>query len=203
MLQVTYIKANRAEVLKRLAKKNFSQSSLVDTIIAHDDERKKLQYELDEIQSKINSTSKEIGQLMAKGKKGQAEEKKLEVATLKTFLQPVSEKLSAVEKNLQDDLVKLPNLPHHSVPEGKTPEENEILREGGAKPALYKGAIPHWDLAKKYDLINFELGNKVTGAGFPFYKNKGAKLQRALIQYFLEGKTAAGYTEYEPPLMVN
>ena len=203
MLQVTYIKANREEVLKRLAKKNFSESSLVDTIIAHDDERKKLQYELDEIQSKINSASKEIGQLMAKGEKGQAEEKKLEVATLKTFLQPVSEKLSAVEKNLQDDLVKLPNLPHHSVPEGKTPEENEVVREGGAKPSLYKGATPHWDLAKKYDLINFELGNKVTGAGFPFYKNKGAKLQRALIQYFLDFNTAAGYTEYEPPLMVN
>ena len=203
MLQVTYIKANREEVLKRLAKKNFSESSLVDTIIAHDDERKKLQYELDEIQSKINSASKEIGQLMAKGEKGQAEEKKLEVATLKTFLQPVSEKLSAVEKNLQEDLVKLPNLPHHSVPEGKTPEENEVVREGGAKPSLYKGATPHWDLAKKYDLINFELGNKVTGAGFPFYKNKGAKLQRALIQYFLDFNTAAGYTEYEPPLMVN
>jgi seryl-tRNA synthetase len=203
MLQVTYIKANREEVLKRLAKKNFSESSLVDTIIAHDDERKKLQYELDEIQSKINSASKEIGQLMAKGEKGQAEEKKLEVATLKTFLQPVSEKLSAVEKNLQDDLVKLPNLPHHSVPEGKTPEENEVVREGGAKPSLYKGATPHWDLAKKYDLINFELGNKVTGAGFPFYKNKGAKLQRALIQYFLDFNTAGGYTEYEPPLMVN
>ena len=129
--------------------------------------------------------------------------KKQEVGVLKTSLQPVSEKLSEVEKNLQENLIKLPNLPHASVPEGKTPEENEIVREGGQKPSLYKGAVPNWDLAKKYDLINFDLGNKVTGAGFPFYKNKGAKLQRALIQYFLDYNTAAGYTEYEPPFMVN
>ena len=203
MLQVNYIKANRAEVVGRLAKKNFLESSLVDKIIAADDERKKLQYELDEIQSKINSASKEIGQLMARGEKGLAEEKKLEVASFKNFLQPVSEKLVAVEKDLYDDLVKIPNLPHPSVPEGKTPEENEIVREGGQKPELYDGAAPHWDLVKKYDLINFDLGNKVTGSGFPFYKNKGAKLQRALIQYFLDYNTAAGYTEYEPPLMVN
>ena len=203
MLQVNYIKANREEVLNRLAKKNFLDSSLVDKIISHDDERRKLQYELDEIQAKINSASKEIGQLMATGKKEMAEEKKREVATLKTFLLPVSEKLIIVEKNLLDDLIKLPNLPHTSVPLGKTPEENEIVRTGGQIPVLYEGAIPHWDLAKKYDLINFELGNKVTGAGFPFYKNKGAKLQRSLIQYFLDYNTAAGYTEYEPPLMVN
>lgn len=203
MLQVNYIKANRKEVLSRLAKKNFLDSSLVDTIISHDDERRKLQYELDEIQAKINSASKEIGQLMATGNKEMAEEKKREVATLKTFLLPVSEKLTIVEKNLLDDLIKLPNLPHTSVPLGKTPEENEIVRTGGQIPMLYEGAIPHWDLAKKYDLINFELGNKVTGAGFPFYKNKGAKLQRSLIQYFLDYNTAAGYTEYEPPLMVN
>ncbi len=203
MLQVNYIKANREEVLSRLAKKKFLETHLVDTIIAHDDERKKLQYELDEIQSKINTASKEIGQLMAKGEKEKAEEKKIEVSTLKNFLQPVNEKLVAVEKNLHDDLIKLPNLPHASVPEGKTPEENEVVREGGKKPQLEKGAVPHWDLAKKYDLINFELGNKVTGSGFPFYKNKGAKLQRALIQYFLDFNTAAGYTEYEPPLMVN
>jgi seryl-tRNA synthetase len=125
------------------------------------------------------------------------------VASFKAALQPINEKLSAVEKNLHDSLIKLPNLPHSSVPEGRTPEENEIVREGGQKPVLPKNAVPHWDLAKKYDLINFETGNKVTGAGFPFYKNKGAKLQRALIQYFLDYNTAAGYTEYEPPFMVN
>jgi len=203
MLQVNFIKTNREEVLKGLAKKYFSETSLVDSVISLDDERKKLQFELDERQSKINTFSKEIGQLMAKGEKRLAEEKKLEVASLKGLLQPVSEQLTLVEKSLQEDLIKLPNLPHTSVPEGKTPEENEIVREGGEKPALPKGALAHWDLAKKYDLINFEIGNKVVGSGFPFYKNKGAKLQRALIQYFLDFNTEAGYTEYEPPFMVN
>lgn len=203
MLQVNFIKANKDEVLKGLAKKHFKETSLVDKIISLDDERKKLQFELDEVQSKINITSKEIGQLMATGKKEAADEKKQEVANLKISLQPINEKLTFVEKSLHDDLIKLPNLPHASVPEGQTPEENEIVREGGEKPKLYAGAVPHWDLAKKYDLINFELGNKVTGAGFPFYKNKGAKLQRSLIQYFLDYNTAAGYMEYEPPFMVN
>src|SRR6185437_6958120 len=203
MLQVNFIRANREATLKGLAKKHFGKISLIDKIIAFDDERKKLQFELDERQSKINAFSKEIGQLMAKGEKRLAEEKKLEVASLKSFLQPVNEKLLEVEKTLNDSLVKLPNLPHSSVPEGKTPDENEVVREGGQKPTLSKNAVPHWDLAKKYDLIHFDLGNKVTGAGFPFYKNKGAKLQRSLIQYFLDFNTAAGYTEYEPPFMVN
>lgn len=203
MLQVNFIKANREAVLKGLAKKHFSEVTLVDEIIFLDDERKKLQFELDERQSKINALSKEIGQLMSTGEKRLAEEKKLEVASLKGFLEPVSEKLNAVENSLHLHLIKLPNLPHASVPEGKTPEENEIVREGGEKPTLPLNALPHWDLAKKYDLINFELGNKVTGAGFPFYKNQGAKLQRALIQYFLNFNTAEGYMEYEPPFMVN
>lgn len=203
MLQVNYIKANREATIKGLKKKHFPDTSLVDTIISLDEERKKLQFEMDERQSKINAFSKEIGQLIAKGEKRLAEEKKLEVASLKGFLQPVNEQLNLVEKSLNDNLIKLPNLPHASVPEGKTPEENEIVREGGQRPNLYERAAPHWDLAKKYDLINFDLGNKVTGAGFPFYKNKGAKLQRSLIQYFLDYNTAAGYTEYEPPFMVN
>ncbi|HEV2831159.1 MAG TPA: serine--tRNA ligase [Hanamia sp.] len=203
MLQVNYLKAHKEEVIQRLKVKNFIETSIVDTIIAHDDERKKLQFELDELQSKINAASKEIGKLMGSGKKELAEEKKLEVAAFKSLLQPVSEKLSAIEKDIYEDLVKLPNLPHVSVPIGKTPDENEIVRGGGQKPELFDGAVPHWDLAKKYDLINFELGNKVTGAGFPFYKNQGAKLQRSLIQYFLDYNTSAGYEEYEPPFMVN
>ncbi|MEO6135988.1 MAG: serine--tRNA ligase [Ginsengibacter sp.] len=203
MLQVNYLKANRDEVIERLKVKNFSELSLIDIIIAGDDERKKLQFELDETQSKINATSKEIGQLMATGKKELAEEKKQEVSRLKSLLQPVNDQLVLLEKKLHDDIIRLPNLPHASVPLGKTPEENEVVREGGEKPALYSNAVPHWDLAKKYDLINFELGNKVTGAGFPFYKNMGAKLQRSLIQYFLDYNTNAGYTEYEPPFMVN
>ena len=203
MLQVNFIKKNKEEVLERLAVKNFSQVSLVDRVIELDDERKKIQFEFDETQSKINAASREIGQLMAAGKKDLAEEKKREVGNLKSLLQPISEKLSGIEENLRSELIKIPNLPHASVPKGKTPEENEVVREGGEKPLLGKEAVPHWDLAKKYDLINFELGNKVTGSGFPFYKSKGAKLQRALIQYFLDYNTGEGYTEYQPPLMVN
>ena len=173
-------------------------------IVALDDERKKLQFEFDETQSKINiASSREIGQLMANGDKEAAEKRKEVVATLKSSLQPINTKLAEIEKQLQDEIIKLPNLPHSSVPAGKTPEENIVVREGGNKPALFEGAVPHWELAKKYDLINFELGNKITGSGFPVYKNKGAKLQRALIQYFLDYNTAAGYTEYLPPFMVN
>lgn len=203
MLQVNIIRINKEEIIRRLAVKNFTNTALINQIIELDDERKKLQFQFDETQSKINVASKQIGQLMASGKKELAEEKKLEVGNLKSALQPIGEKLSVIEKNLHDEIIKLPNLPHASVPKGKTPEENEIVREGGEKPLLDKEAMPHWDLAKKYDLINFELGNKVTGSGFPFYKNKGAKLQRALIQYFLDYNIAAGYTEYQPPLMVN
>ncbi len=203
MLQVAFIRNNPALVRERLAIRNFKELDLVDTIVALDDERKKLQFEYDETQSKINAASKEIGQLMGKGEKGEAEKRKEDVAALKILLQPITSKLAEIEKTLHDEIIKLPNLPHTSVPEGKTPEENVVVREGGTKPELFSGAVPHWDLAKKYDLINFELGNKLTGSGFPVYKNKGAKLQRALIQYFLDYNTAAGYTEYLPPFMVN
>jgi len=203
MLQVAFIRNNTELVKERLVLKNFKDIDIVNHVIELDDARKKFQFDFDETQSKINAASKEIGQLMATGKKELAEEKKLEVGNLKSALQPISEKLSGIEKELHDELIKLPNLPHVSVPKGKTPEENEVVREGGQKPALDKEAVPHWDLAKKYDLINFELGNKVTGSGFPFYKNKGAKLQRAMIQYFLDYNTGQGYTEYQPPLMVN
>jgi len=203
MLQVAFIRNNPALVKERLAIRNFKELNLVDSIISLDDKRKKLQFEFDETQAQINSASKEIGQLMAKGEKDSAEEKKQQVATLKSSLQPINSKLTEIEKTLHDELIKLPNLPHSSVPAGKTPEENVVVREGGNKPELFSGAVPHWELAKKYDLINFELGNKLTGSGFPVYKNKGAKLQRALIQYFLDYNTAAGYTEYLPPLIVN
>ena len=203
MLQVAFIRNNPELVKERLGIRNFKESDLVDTIISLDDERKKLQFEFDETQSKLNSAAKEIGQLMAKGDKDAAEKNKENVASLKSSLQPITAKLAEVEKTLHEELVKLPNLPHTSVPAGKTPEENVVVREGSNKPRLLPGALPHWDLAKKYDLINFELGNKITGSGFPVYKNKGAKLQRALIQYFLDYNTAAGYTEYLPPFMVN
>ena len=203
MLQVAYIRNNKEEVKQRLAVKNFAELNLVDEILSLDEERKKLQLEFDNTQAKVNSTSKEIGQLMAKRQKEEAENRKKEVATLKSSLQPISDRLAIVEKQLQDVLVKLPNLPSDKVPPGKTPADNIVVRAGGTEPKLSADALPHWDLIKKYDIVDFETGAKITGSGFPLYKGKGAKLQRALIQYFLDFNTAAGYTEYLPPFMVN
>lgn len=203
MLDVKYIKDNKELVKERLAIKNFKELNLVDEIIELDAQRKKLQSESDATQSKINLTSKEIGQLMAKKENATAEERKQEVALLKSSLQPISAELDKIEKQLSETLLKLPNLPSEKVPAGKTPEDNIVVREVGGKLQLPANALPHWDLAKKYNLIDFELGNKITGSGFPVYINKGAKLQRALVQYFLDYNTAAGYTEYQPPLMVN
>lgn len=203
MLSAGFIRENESLVKERLLIKNFKQIDLVDSIIELDLQRKKTQFNIDEVQSKLNTSSKEIGQLIGKGEKAAAEKKKDEVAELKIALSPLSQNLLETEKKLQDQLLQLPNLPHSSVPKGTSPEENEIVREGGIIPELPIGSVPHWDLAKKYDLINFDLGNKITGSGFPVYKNKGAKLQRALIQYFLDYNTAAGYVEYQPPLMVN
>ena len=203
MLQVAFIRQNVDFVKERLGVRNFKDPGLVDTIVGLDDQRKKLQLESDTTQSRINTLSKEIGQLMAKGQKPEAEEKKQEVAGLKSVLAPIAERLAAVESELEATIIRLPNLPAALVPKGTSPEENVTIREGGSKPALPAGAQAHWDLAKKYNLIDFELGNKVTGSGFPVYINKGARLQRALIQYFLDYNTAAGYTEYQPPIMVN
>jgi seryl-tRNA synthetase len=201
MLQVNFIRQNTELVKQRLAVKNFKQLELVDELIKWDDKRKGYQLELDELQAKINAFSKEIGQLMAKGQKDEAEKKKADVANWKQQQNP--EKLTEAEKNIESILYLLPNLPAEIVPVGKTPEDNLVVRKGGSKPNLHAGAVPHWDLAKKYNLIDFELGNKITGSGFPVYINKGAKLQRALIQFFLDYNTAAGYIEYQPPLMVN
>ncbi len=203
MLQVSVLRANPEEVKKRLTVKHFKQPELVDTIIGLDDERKKLQLDFDTIQARLNTASKEIGKLMGQGNKEAAETMKAEVAGLKTSLDPIKEQMVVVEQTLLDTLLQLPNLPTAEVPEGRTPEENIVVREGGVKPTLHAGAQPHWDLTKKYNLIDFELGNKITGSGFPVYIGKGAKLQRALIQYFLDFNTAAGYTEYLPPFMVN
>ncbi len=203
MLQVSVLRANPEEVKKRLAVKHFKQPELVDTIIGLDDERKKLQLDFDNTQAKINAASKEIGKLMAQGNKEAAETMKSEVAGLKNNLDPIKSQMVTIEQTLLDTLLQLPNLPTAEVPEGRSPEENVVVREGGIKPALQEGAQPHWDLTKKYNLIDFELGNKITGSGFPVYIGKGAKLQRALIQYFLDFNTAAGYTEYLPPFMVN
>jgi seryl-tRNA synthetase len=203
MLQVSVLRAAPEEVKQKLAKKNFKDLQLVDTIVQLDDDRKKLQASFDDTQAKVNAASKEIGMLMGKGDKDGAEVLKQNVATWKQTLEPLKEQMAVVEKQLADALVQLPNLPAAEVPEGKTPEENITVRTGGVIPTLGPDAVPHWDLTKKYNLIDFELGNKITGSGFPVYIGKGAKLQRALIQYFLDFNTAAGYTEYLPPFMVN
>ena len=204
MLQVNVLRQKPDWVKERLAVKNFNQPQLVDEIIALDDERKKLQAEYDNAQSKINSASKDIGKLMGQGKKDEAETLKAEVATHKTQVAALNTQMTEVEKSLHDKLVTLPNLPSALVPPGKTPEDNVVVRSGGDDDIqLYAGAVPHWDLIQTYDLVDFETGSKVTGRGFPFYKGRGAKLQRAMIQYFLDFNTAAGYTEFIPPFMVN
>lgn len=203
MLQLATLRNNTELVKERLAIKNFKEVYLVDEIISLDDKRKKLIFQFDETKSKINAASKQIGLLIGKGQKEEAETKKKDVESFKNELTPIQQNLDEIEKQLNNLLVRLPNLPSEKVPKGKSPEDNEVVRSGGTKPKLYSGAAPHWELAKKYELIDFELGNKITGSGFPVYKNKGAKLQRSLIQYFLEYNAQAGYTEYQPPLMVN
>jgi seryl-tRNA synthetase len=175
----------------------------VDEVIAVDDQRKRLQANFDDLQSKVNAASKEIGNHMAKGEKDQAEALKQNVGAWKLALEPLKVEMAEVEQQLQNLIVQLPNLPHDLVPKGKTPEENEVVKEAGATPVLPTGALAHWDLIKKYNLVDFETGAKITGSGFPLYIGKGAKFQRALTQYFLDFNTAAGYTEYIPPYMVN
>lgn len=203
MLQLQVLRTRAEWVKERLAVKRFQKMELVDQVVQLDDQRRRLQAEFDQQQSQVNTWSKEIGQLMAKGERDAAEEKKQAVAALKAGLDPLKKQLQETDAQLQDILLQLPNLPAAEVPEGKTPEENVVVRTGGTIPELAEGCLPHWDLASKYGLIDFEIGNKVTGSGFPFYRGKGAKLQRALIQYFLDFNTAAGYEEFLPPYLVN
>ncbi len=203
MLQVNVLRNNPQWVKERLAVKNFKQLDLVDEIILLDDERKRIQSEFDNTQAKVNTASKEIGKLMGQGKKEEAEGMKQQVASYKIQVAAFNDELIQIEKQLQDKIIVLPNLPAQIVPIGKTPEENVVAKEAGVKPTLFANAVPHWDLIKKYDIVDFETGAKITGSGFPLFKGKGAKLQRALVQYFLDYNTAAGYTEYIPPFMVN
>jgi len=204
MLQVNVLRQNPEWVKQRLAVKNFNQLTLVDEIIALDDERKRLQAEFDNTQARSNSASKEIGKLMGQGKKDEAEALKSQVSGFKSQVGELNDKLNTVEKTLQEKLVILPNLPAALVPPGKAAEDNVVVRTGGDDNLqLPANAVPHWELITKYDIVDFETGVKITGRGFPVYKGKGAKLQRALIQYFLDYNTAAGYTEYIPPFIVN
>ena len=203
MLQVAFIRQNTDLVKERLAIRNFAEIHLIDEIIALDDQRKKLQSDADSNLAKVNASSKEIGQLLSKGMKPEAEAKKAEVSEIRNALAPIQIQLGEVEKQLHDIIVRIPNIPSDKVPPGKTPADNVVVSEWGKKPQLHAGAVPHWDLIKKYDIIDFETGAKITGSGFPLFKGQGARLQRALVQYFLDYNTRAGYTEYQPPLMVN
>jgi seryl-tRNA synthetase len=203
MLQVAVLRTQTEKVLAALAKRNFSKPQLVEEIIGLDDERKRLQLDFDTRQARVNTASKEVGTLMKAGEKAAAEALKIEVASLKTTIATIHAALALVEQGLHEKLVQLPNLPAEIVPAGKTPADNIVVKESGNHPQLPAGAKAHWDLIETYQLVNFELGAKITGSGFPVFTGKGAKLQRALSQYFLDFNTEAGYYEYLPPFMVN
>jgi len=203
MLSIQLFRQEKELVLAGLQKKNFSNTALVDTIIEVDELRRTAQQENDALAAIVNAASKEIGALMGKGEKEAAEALKQQVAQHKDQAKALQAKLSELDAKLQELLISLPNLPHSSVPVGKTPEENEVVKQAGAIPDLSAQKAPHWELTEQYQLIDFELGNKITGSGFPVYIDKGAKLQRALISYFLDYNTSKGYKEYYPPHMVN
>ena len=203
MLQVNFIRENKEDVVNRLAKKNFDAATIVNLVVDLDEKRRATQVELDNLLAESNKLSKDIGELMKNGEKAKAEILKEKTAQIKEKTKDLTETLNETARLLQDELYKLPNLPADIVPEGKTADDNVNVFEKGTIPILHDGALPHWELAKKYDIIDFELGVKITGAGFPVYKGKGAKLQRALITYFLDKNTEAGYQEYQVPHVVN
>jgi seryl-tRNA synthetase len=204
MLQINYIRENAADVKKRLAKKHFKNADqTVDNLIQLDEQKRATQLQVEKNLAEGNTIAKQIGELMKAGKKEEAEVLKKQTLELKDSSKTLEEKLKTLEDELFSVLVTLPNLPHESVPEGRTPEENTNIYQHGEMPILYDGAMPHWELTSKYDIIDFELGNKIAGAGFPVYKGKGARLQRALINFFLDEAIKAGYKEIMPPIVVN
>lgn len=203
MLQLNYIRENRNHVVERLAVRNFHQVELIDQIIALDEQRRKTQNQSDSIAAEANSSAKKIGDLMRQGKAAEAEQIKSQSAAYKEEIRSLGEALEKIETELHDKLVQLPNLPAAAVPNGDGPEDNETVLQEGTAPSLSDGALPHWDLAVKYNIIDLELGTKVTGAGFPIYKGKGARLQRGLINFFLDQAVAAGYHEVQVPVVVN
>jgi len=203
MLTLKFINENKELIIERLKIKNFDAAPVVDEIVKLDQSRKDIQMELDTCQAEMNSISKQVGQLFKEGKAAEANAAKEKTGELKEKIKVFNKQYNDAEQALNEQLVLLPNIPHESVPAGKSDADNVFFRGGGEKPQLAESAIPHWDLAKKYDIIDFELGNKLTGAGFPVYKGKGAKLQRALISFFLEEADKEGYNEVMPPIMVN
>ena len=203
MLTLKLLRESPDFVIRRLAVKNFDARAIVENVIALDDRRKALQTESDALLARQKKAAAEIGALVKQGRREEAEAAKAEVAALKARSGELLSQADVNAEELQAQLVLLPNLPCDLVPEGKGAEDNLVVKMGGPEVSLPEGALPHWELAKKYDIIDFDLGVKITGAGFPVYKGKGAKLQRALINYFLDRNTAAGYQEVEPPVMVN
>ncbi|WP_314153882.1 serine--tRNA ligase [Capnocytophaga granulosa] len=203
MLQISYIRENKDLVINGLKKRHFKELELVEEAIALDEQRRLVQTKLDNALAESNKLSKEIGTLMKEGKRQEAEVAKAQTADLKEQIKQYSASLEETVNSLNDILYRIPNIPNAIVPEGKTAEDNLTVFQAGEIPLLFEGALPHWELAKKYNIIDFELGVKLTGAGFPVYKDKGAKLQRALISYFLDKNTEAGYLEYQVPHMVN
>jgi seryl-tRNA synthetase len=203
MLTLAIIREKPEEVIQRLKVKNFSAEETVNRILALDKNRRSLQQLQDSRQNDLHTLSRQIGTFFQQGRKEEAEASRQKTAEIKEEIKKFSQQSEAYETELNTLLLQLPNMPHPSVPKGRGAEDNIPMREGGTKPVLAQGALRHWDLAKKYDIIDFELGNKITGAGFPLYKGKGAKLQRALINFFLDQNQEAGYTEFLPPLMVN
>ena len=203
MLQLNTIREEKDRVLAGLKKRNFKELGLIDEIIALDEKRRSTQLALDESLAKSNTLSKEIGSLFKSGETEKANALKAETATLKDTIKTLTDTLNGTVESLNELLYRVPNIPNDLVPEGTSEADNVVVFEAGEIPNLGKDALPHWELAKKYDLIDFELGVKLTGAGFPVYKGKGAKLQRALITYFLDKNTEAGYNEYQVPHVVN
>jgi len=203
MLQISYIRENKDQVIVALAKKHFDAKSIVEQVIQLDENRRSTQVALDNTLAEANKLSASIGEMMKNGEKAKAEILKQKTVQLKETSKELSEKLEIITNELTQNLYLLPNLPAEIVPIGKTPEENLNVFQEGTIPTLHEGALPHWELVKKYDIIDFELGVKITGAGFPVYKGKGAKLQRALISYFLDKNTEAGYQEFQVPHLVN
>ena len=204
MLQVPFIRDNQKLVLEGLAKRNFANAKeIIESVIEADETRRKIQVLLDNTLAESNALSKEIGLFFKTGQVQKATLVKEKTGKLKEQSKDLNDQLNTASKNLQELLYQIPNIPHTSVPSGQSEEDNEEVFREGAIPKLHSEALPHWELVKKYDIIDFELGTKITGAGFPVYKGKGARLQRALISYFLDKNTAAGYTEYQVPHLIN
>ena len=203
MLTINLIREQSSFVIERLKVKNFDATATVALVLDLDRRRRELQTESDSIQAGLNSLSREIGAMMKEGRKAEAESARIGIGAMKDKQKQLADTLEEVTGQMQAELVKLPNLPHQMVAPGKSAEDNVIVRSGGEIPQLHGGAVPHWDLIKKYDIIDFDLGIKITGAGFPVYKGKGARLQRALINFFLDEGGRAGYREIEPPIVVN